>query len=95
MDVKKLSEILMAIGGFLILCAFLWWSSFYGKITKEIGASLGDAVKCLYSSKGECGVASGIAQFAGVTPYNPAVFWIGIAILSAGIILFFSTKKEK
>ena len=58
------------------------------------GGNIGDAFGCLYSSSGPCGFVSGLAQFDGVTPYNPVVFYIGIILLVIGIILFLSIKGE-
>jgi len=94
MDIKKLTQILLAVGGVIIVIAIIWWASFYGGVTEEIGGNLGDAFKCLFSSGGECGFVSGLAQFAGVTPYNPIVFWIGVVILGVGLILKFSLKEK-
>ncbi|CAB5507888.1 hypothetical protein [uncultured Gammaproteobacteria bacterium] len=94
MDTKKLTQILIRIGGAVTVAAFIWWAYFYGQITKEMGGNIGDAFGCLYSSSGPCGFISGFAQFGGVTPYSPVVFWIGVVMLGIGIILKLSTKEE-
>jgi hypothetical protein len=94
MDIKKLTEILLWLGGLLTVAAFIWWAYFYGQVTKEMGRNLGDAFGCLYSSGGPCGFVSALAQLGGVTPYNPIAFWIGVIPLAVGIILKLSFKKE-
>jgi len=94
MDTKKLAKVLIWIGGLVTLAAFIWWAYFYGQVTKEMGGNMGDAIGCLYSSSGPCGFVSGLAQFGGVTPYNPVVFWIGVVMLGIGIILKLSVKEE-
>ncbi len=94
MDTKKLTDILLGIGVAVTVVAFVWWAYFYGQVTKEMGGNLGDAFGCFYSSGGPCGFISGLAQLAGMTPYNPVVFWVGAVMLGIGIILKLSLKKE-
>lgn len=94
MEVKKLSQILIVIGGIITGIALIWWAAFYGEVAQEFGGNLGDALKCLFSSGGECAFVTGIAQMVGSTPYNPVVFWVGIVILGVGLILLFSLKQE-
>lgn len=76
MDFRKLSNIVLGIGGLGLIVAVGWWYTFYADI---VGSSRGlstmsDALKCLYSDAGGCGVVAGIANLAGRTPYNPTVF---------------------
>jgi hypothetical protein len=66
---------------------------FYSQKRKEIGGSLGDFVQCLFTSSGECSFVNFLAGLAGVTPYNPILFWIGIIMLGTGAIIRFSLKK--
>lgn len=94
MDVRRLTRILLGIGGVTTMVAVTWWAYFYGQITKDVGGHLGNAISCLYSSGGACGFVSGFAQLGGVVPYNPLVFWIGIALFAAGVILRLSLKEE-
>ena len=87
MDIKKLANILFISGVILVIAALFWWGSFYGDIMKGLGGKLSDAFSCLYSSEGACGLAAGIAQFAGKTPYNPAVFWVGAVSFATGSLM--------
>jgi hypothetical protein len=89
MDINKLKKILIWLGGFVTLAALLWWAKFFNEPTN---GNLGEALSCLYSSSGMCGVVSGISQFSGSTPYNPIIFWVGVISLFIGIILKFSMK---
>lgn len=95
MDVTKLTKILLVLGGLLTIVALSWWAYFYGRVAKELGGNLADAFGCLYSSSGPCGFVSGFAQMGGVTPYNPAIFWIGTAFLGIGVILRLSASTEE
>ena len=94
MEIKKLTQILLGLGGLVIAGSIIWWVSFYSEVIKEMGGNLGDCFPCLYTSSGPCGFLVGIAQLAGVTPYNPTLFWIGAIMLGVGIILQLSLKKD-
>ena len=85
MNTMKLSKILMIIGGILSIISLIWWgTAFKG----EEGA-----FKCLYSLLSwECGLLRVLAP-ASKTAYNPLIFWVGLIILSIGIIIFLARKK--
>ena len=93
MDTRKLANILLVGGLILLLAALFWWGSFYGDIMKGLGGKLSDALGCLYSSDGACGLATGIAQFAGKTPYSPALFWVGTVCFSIGALMKATLKS--
>lgn len=94
MDIKKLTEILIGIGILVIAVAFIWWATFYTQVTGARSSLPMDALRCLYSSGGPCGVIVGIARLSGGTPYNPTLFWVGIIVLGVGLILKYSLKEE-
>lgn len=79
-----MANILFVSGIVLIIAALLWWAAFYGNIVKELGGELSDAFSCLYSGDGACGLAAGIAQMVGKTPYSPFIFWSGALSLTVG-----------
>jgi len=94
MDIKKLTVILIWVGALIVAGALLWWATFYTQVMGK-GHSLPiDALRCLYSSSGQCGFIASLARLSGGTPYNPTFFWIGIIVLGAGIILKYSLKEE-
>jgi hypothetical protein len=94
MDTKKLAHILFIGGIVTLIAALLWWAAFYGQIVKELGGNLSDAFSCLYSSGGACGMAAGIAQMIGKTPYSPFVFWIGAVGLAVGGLMKVTLKPQ-
>jgi len=61
MEIKKLTEILLGLGGLITAGSIIWWASFYGQVIKEMGGNLGDFFQCLYTSSGPCGLLIGIA----------------------------------
>jgi hypothetical protein len=93
MDIRKLTNILLGAGVCLLVIALVWWNSFYGEIMKNLDARLSDALGCLYSSAGACGMASGIATFLGKSPYHPELFWAGMIILLIGIVMKASLRS--
>jgi hypothetical protein len=94
MDIKKLTQILIDFGVLIILGAIYWWACYYSRVTNVMGGNLGDFFQCLYTSSGPCSFIAVIGRLAGVPPYNPILFWIGIIMFGAGIILNFSLKKD-
>jgi hypothetical protein len=92
---NKLAVILLFVGMPTTVIAIIWWASFYGKIVREVGGNLGQVFNCLFTSGGGCGFVNALAQFAGVTPYNPSLFWFGVVMLVVGILLKFSLKENQ
>jgi hypothetical protein len=80
---------LVLLGGALItLAAVGWWARFYGDVVGPGGqGSLANAFPCLYSTRGVCGFIPSMAHEAGKMAYSPTVFWFGISLLLAGIVL--------
>lgn len=102
MDTHKLAKILMSGGIALCFAALAWWGIFYLRLIKELGGTMkniGEAIPCLYSSGGPCGLVSGLAQMSGHTPYTPILFWVAVVMFIVGLVVSFSanasTSQEK
>lgn len=94
MDFRKLIQTLMSVGGVAILGALGWWFYFYSQVAKELKVDLGELISCVYSTGGSCGVVSGLAKFAGYTPYEPMLLWFGAATYGIAWILKSSLKES-
>lgn len=100
MDIQKLNKILTGLGATILAAAIIWWFFFYSGVINDLSSltgnskNLSDAFVCLYSSGGGCAFISGMAEYAGYTPYEPLMFWVGIIMLGLGLILKFTQKKE-
>ena len=94
MNFKKLANLLLLAGIVLLAVALIWWANFYGPIMNELHSKLSKALDCLYSSGGACGLAAGISQIFGKTPYNPVVFWIGAGAAAAGVLMRMTLKPQ-
>lgn len=90
MIARRLAYGLLGLGVVVICGALVWWAVFYGDTTGEMAVGLGDAVGCIFSSGGTCGLITGAAQAAGETAYDPAVFWAGMALLVVAALVAFS-----
>jgi hypothetical protein len=84
---RKNGEILAIIGAIGVLGAYGWWKSFYGAVQAFLGANGPLPVECLYSTSGPCRIVANIAALAGVTPYDPLLFWSSAGVILIGVIL--------
>ena len=102
MDLKKLGNLLLVGGALVLAGAFVWWMSFYssvmGDVSRVPGAqsefSVFDAISCLYTSSDFCGLVSGAARMLGRTPYEPKVFWLGLAAFVVGGLIRATAKPS-
>lgn len=101
MDFRKLGNILAIIGAAVLVGALVWWFVFYSSVVRELhnapggreaGASVRDMWRCLYSSDGLCALISGGANLLGKTPYEPMIFWAGVAALVVGVVVRLAAK---
>lgn len=102
MDIKKLGNLLL-LGGLVVMAgAVAWWYAFYSSIMSDVSSVPGargqfnvlDSLSCLYSSSDFCGLVSGGARLLGKTPYEPRVFWLGLAALVAGALIRATAKPS-
>ena len=103
MDFRRLGNILAIAGAVVLVAAIGWWFVFYSGVVGELrkapggietGAGLGDMWRCLYSSDGLCALISGGANLMGKTPYEPMLFWAGLAGLVVGVIVRVAAKPS-
>ena len=101
-DFRRLGTLLMALGGIELVAAVIWWFSFYSGVARDVGratggssdAGISDALSCLYSSGGICSVVTGVSTLVGKTPYEPMVFWFGLAALVLGLLIRYAAKPS-
>jgi hypothetical protein len=99
-DFRRLGNLLMVLGGVVLLVAVGWWFSFYNSLARDVGRATGggadtsimDALTCLYSSGGICSVVTGVSSLVGKTPYEPMLFWFGLAGLVLGLLIRVAAK---
>lgn len=96
MNVRKLSLLLMLAGVALLLLSIVWFFVAYAS-TLDTMSRYGDKdvtmqmMACIYSSPPIC---QGAAFLSDSPTYSPVVFWLGVILLLAGIIVFFALNKQ-
>ncbi len=96
MNLRKLSLVLMLIGTVMTVLSLVWFLLAYAEAMDFIGQYGGadissKLVACLYSSPPIC---EGAGFLSDAPSYSPAVFWIGVVALLAGMIIHFSLIKN-
>lgn len=96
MSVRKLSLLLMLAGVVLLLLSIVWFYVAYASTLDTI-SQYGDddvmmqMVACIYSSPPIC---QGAAFLSDSPSYSPVVFWLGLILLLAGVLVFFALNKQ-
>jgi len=99
MVVPKLAKFLICAGGVIVTASVIWWASYYGALGRQLaglglnvvgGSGLNLVGACLFWSTYTCNLVNVAASFGGRTPYSPMVFWIGIAVVIAGVTVALS-----
>jgi hypothetical protein len=101
-DVKKFGNALAVVGVALLIGALVWWYSFYSSAVQDFAkvtgltpqTSISDALTCLYSSSGMCGIVTAAAPIVGRTAYEPMLFWFGLAALLLGVLIRYTAKPS-
>jgi hypothetical protein len=96
MDTRKLGLILILGGAGISLLAVIWFITAYAGAMDMASDFLGDEyvarmMSCLYSSSPIC---EGAGMLGDGPTYSPAVFWIGMIGLLAGIVVRFAVRKS-
>jgi len=93
MNTTKLSSLLFKAGVVVTMVAVVWWGLTYGQMAVDLGTGFNKALTCLFASGGMCGFTGSLSALGGGTPYEPLVFWLGVALLAAGLVLGFLRKR--
>jgi len=96
MDTRKLSRTLIWGGIGIIVLAVIWFVTAYADAMSTIGDFgggdvVGQMMSCLYSNPAIC---QGASFMSDGPSYTPAVFWIGVLALLAGLVMHFTLNKD-
>ncbi len=91
---RFVGRLLLALSAILTGHSVLWWANFYQSAIKRTPLTLHDAFPCLYSHSAACSLIRGTSRLAEVTPYSPAMFWSGVALLAASAIILFQSLRQ-
>ncbi len=91
---KNLAIVTIQIGVLILSAAIFWWHSFYRVIAQQLvvipgesDPTLGSGLRCLYSTTGYCGEIIAYGESLGKVIYSPLYFWLGIAVLTVGLVM--------
>lgn len=98
---KKLAIVTMQIGILILSAAIFWWHAFYRVIAQQLVVTLGEsdptlgpALRCLYSTAGDCGEVIAYGESFDKAVYSPVYFWLGVAILTIGLVMLVIEKHR-
>ena len=95
-DVRKLALITLAAGALITTAAIVWWEMFFTKVVNPLvgpGGSWTSVMQCLWSDGGDCALILRLYRLTGGTPYDPAIFWIGISGMIIGLVLLLTARR--
>lgn len=77
-------------GALAIAAAVTWWAILFPTVVDNTGLTLGEALPCIASNSELCSLAMalcGAHHLFGIQHYSPGLFWAGIVLLSASLLL--------
>jgi hypothetical protein len=86
---NRLPIALLALGALVVVASAAWWWITYGEVIRYNYISAGEAGVCLLGDSEICRLARALCRGAHpvtVAAYRAAVFWIGVAALSASLL---------
>jgi hypothetical protein len=81
---------LALFGAATIAVAIGWWAILFPAVVENTGLSLSEALPCIASRSDICSLAMalcGARHLFGIREYSPSLFWAGIALLSASLLV--------
>jgi hypothetical protein len=87
MTLWRVGDTLIFLGLLAMAGAYAWWEHFYTQVARFLGAQGPLPLECLYQTSGPCSLVAAVAAWAGVSPYEPTLFWAGAFAFGAGLII--------
>jgi len=87
---RAVCALLGGLGGIIVATAFAWWAVLFPSVVANTGLTFIEAVPCAVSSSQLCKLATalcGVPHLFGITSYSPVLFWCGVALLSASLLV--------
>jgi hypothetical protein len=94
MKTKTLLNLFTALGAVITAASAAWWGLVYHFVSQQNGESMWDSVSCMYSLSAECNFLRAMGWLRGVNPYEPMLFWTGLAVLLVSITVKRSLSQE-
>lgn len=90
MSIQRLATFTLGFGVFIVMAAVYWSLHTYGTAGTPLiaqGLRPPEVIHCLYGFGADCDLMDAAAADKGVVPYNPLLFWVGVAIYIGSLAL--------
>jgi len=85
----RLTFVLLAFGGLILIVAMGWWWITYGEVIRYGYLSMRQAGTCLVGNSDLCSLAKALCSGAHpriFVAYWTGIFWVGVSILFASLV---------
>ena len=89
-SVQRISTFTLGFGVLLVVTAVYWSLHSYGTAGTSLiakGLRPPELIHCLYGLGADCDLMNEAVRSKGLVPYNPILFWLGIAIYVGSLLL--------
>jgi hypothetical protein len=93
MKTKTLLNIFTGLGVAIMAVSAAWWGVVYHFVSQQNGESMWGSVACMYSLSAECNFLRAMGWLRGINPYEPMLFWTGVAVLMVSLLLKRSLQR--
>ena len=80
-------NIFAGLGVVITAASAVWWGLVYHFVSQQNGESMWDSVACMVSLSAECNFLRAMGWLRGVNPYEPMLFWLGVAVILTSLIV--------
>ncbi len=94
MKTKTMLNSFAGLGVAITATSAAWWGLVYHFVSQQNGESMWDSVACMVSLSAECNFLRAMGWLRGMNPYEPMLFWTGIAVLLVSLIARRSLLNE-
>jgi hypothetical protein len=85
-----LATFLAALGVVAVAAAIGWWAILFPTVVDNTGLTWSEALPCIASNSDICALAMalcGAHHLFGLQQYSPSLFWAGILLLGASLLV--------
>ena len=84
---QRLVRLYILLGSVLCLAAVAWWAVLFSVVGKQMNTPLAETWSCLVAVSAYCNTFRGLIWLRGITPYEPLLLWLGLAIVGITLSL--------
>ena len=93
MKTKTLLNIFTGLGAVIMAVSAAWWGVVYHFVSQQNGESMWSSVACMVSLSADCNFLRAMGWLRGINPYEPMLFWTGVAVMVMSLLLKRSLQR--